>query len=61
MNVSTHNDSALKTPPTQEKCPPHRHLQHASDRVLCGEFEESLVAAEGCSEAEKCQVVAGIA
>ena len=32
-----------------------------SDGVLHGEFEESFVAAEGCGEAEKGQVVAGIA
>lgn len=31
------------------------------DRVLCGEAEQPLVAAEGCGESEKCQVVAGMA
>ena len=31
------------------------------DRVLCGEAGESFVATEGCGEAEKCQVVAGVA
>lgn len=31
------------------------------DRFLCSEADESFVAAEGCGETEKCQVVAGVA
>ena len=31
------------------------------DRVLCGEADESFVAAEGCGETEEGQVVAGMA
>ncbi|MGW2651940.1 hypothetical protein ACWC2T_45565, partial [Streptomyces sp. NPDC001393] len=31
------------------------------DRVLCGEAHQSLVAADGCGQAEKGQVVTGIA
>ncbi|MFH9741009.1 hypothetical protein ACH4MA_25440, partial [Streptomyces roseolus] len=31
------------------------------DRVLCGEADQSLVAADGCGEAEEGQVVAGMA
>ncbi len=31
------------------------------DRVLCGEADEPLVAAQGCRETEKGQVVAGMA
>ena len=31
------------------------------ETVLCGAADESLVAAEGCGEAEKRQVVAGVA
>ncbi|MFD6969308.1 hypothetical protein, partial [Streptomyces sp. NPDC059949] len=42
---------------------PHSYWSEALfalDRVLCGEADESLVAAQGCREAEKGQVVAGM-
>ncbi|MEU1896102.1 IS30 family transposase [Streptomyces pristinaespiralis] len=38
MNVSTHKDSALNTPPVQEKCPRSSLLQHASVVVATPRF-----------------------
>ncbi|MFD3729617.1 hypothetical protein, partial [Streptomyces sp. NPDC058671] len=35
--------------------------ENALDRVLCGEADESFVAADGCGEAKKGQVVAWMA
>ncbi len=55
--------SLAKDFPNQAEEPPKKPNKNVTllDRVLCGEADESLVAADGGGESEKGQVVAGVA